>query len=71
MVDQEGDEMTAAEITLMLLDWMCIHKVTDSAAADVWSLVRAAVPSRLHAAPSLRGAVDGILAIFIPVYIPV
>jgi hypothetical protein len=47
--DPDGGQTTAAEVTLMLLDWMCTHKVADSAARDVWSLVRSAVPAHIGA----------------------
>ena len=47
--------MTAPELVVYLLDWMCSHKATDRAAKDVWSIVRAAVPAHISTAtPSFR-----------------
>jgi hypothetical protein len=36
--------LTAAECTLFLLDWMTSHKVTDSAARDIWKVVKMLLP---------------------------
>ena len=45
----EGEERTtrppsAAEITLLFIDWMCTNKVTDAAAQDMWSLLHLILP---------------------------
>lgn len=31
--------LTGPEVTLLLLDWMCTHRVTDSAARDIWDMI--------------------------------
>jgi len=36
--------LTGAQVTLLLLDWMSSHKVTDAAARSVWFIVSAHLP---------------------------
>ena len=41
----EGEsKMTSPEIVLLFLDWMCKHKLTDSAAKDLWTLMSRFMP---------------------------
>jgi hypothetical protein len=37
-------ELTAREVTLLLLDWMATHKITDAASSDLWTLVTMLLP---------------------------
>lgn len=37
-------KLTAAEVTLLLLDWIHSHKTTDKSAMDVWQLCQLLVP---------------------------
>ena len=37
-------QLTRPEITLLFLDWMCKHKLPDSAAADMWRLMGLMMP---------------------------
>jgi hypothetical protein len=37
-------QLTGAQVSLLLLDWMSSHKVTDAAARCVWSIVSALMP---------------------------
>ena len=39
--------LSAAEVTLFLLDWMCSHKQTDKAARDIWSLCQLLLPGQV------------------------
>ena len=39
--------LSAAEVTLFLLDWMCTHKVTDACADHMWSLVKTVIPGEV------------------------
>ena len=36
--------LSAAEINLFLLDWMCSHKCTDKASSDLWQVVQMMLP---------------------------
>ena len=40
-------KLSPAEVTLLMLDWMCTHKVTDSAAVDLWGLVSLLLPGEV------------------------
>ena len=45
--DTEGAgkaHLTDREVSLLLMDWMCAHKITDSAAKHIWELVRLFLP---------------------------
>ena len=44
-------QLTPEEVTLFLLDWMCVHKITDSAAKDMWSLVQMLLPGQVGHIP--------------------
>ena len=40
-------QLTAPEVTLFLLDWMCSHKVTDAATENLWNLVNMILPDQV------------------------
>ena len=39
--------MTAQETVVMVLDWMAAHKVTDSAARDMWRICKVLLPKEV------------------------
>ena len=40
-------QLSPAEVTLLLLDWMCAHKTTDSSAVDLWALIGLLLPGQV------------------------
>jgi hypothetical protein len=47
LLDQQSEndaQLTSPEIVLLFLDWMCKHKLTDSAAKDLWTLMTRFMP---------------------------
>ena len=46
-------KLNSAEIALLFLDWMCKHKLTDSAAGDLWRLLKVMLPAVMEL-PSFR-----------------
>ena len=40
-------ELTSAEITVLLLDWMCTHKETDASAEHMWTIVQMMLPGEV------------------------
>ena len=46
-------ELTVAEVTLFLLDWMCAHKATDSQTKDLWSIVQMLLPGQVSVSHTL------------------
>jgi hypothetical protein len=45
--------LNSAEVALLFLDWMCKHKLTDSAARDLWRLLKVMLPEVVEL-PSFR-----------------
>ena len=43
-VHADESKLTPPEIILLFLDWMCKHKLTDSAAKDLWTLMSTFMP---------------------------
>lgn len=37
--------LTARQVLMLLLDWMCSHKATDESAKSVWSILQACMPA--------------------------
>ena len=41
------EKLSASEVALLMLDWMCTHKCTDASAEHMWSLISMMRPGEL------------------------